>query len=304
MVEDEDRPIRTGRLLLVVVGSFVAFIALRVVLDGVLSLDGSLLLTPSAGLAVPLGILFGIPAAVGILAAALVAQAMQAGLTMFGVFESLSLFALAAVSALGWQSEIELPTGSALDVQGIPGFAIITAIGTVGAASILAWGGEILGLFPFYVLFVDTLLRYLVATAIVAPFVAGLSLLSGRRGNLWSSEMTATFGPGFALIPAIWAIMALIGSIGFNIRERIPLVVFENMGIEFLYYLVHPDIFGRGGRRIQVVFGAVMLVAWMYVFKYRRKTTAGNASAVNDDSVPSLDSERTTVSSRTEEAEV
>lgn len=299
----EENPGRAGRRLLAVAAGFISFLVVRVALDGRVSVAGAVLLTPSVGLVVPLGILFGLPGAVGVLAGSLAAQAVQAGLPLFGVFESLSLFALGVVSAAGWQSRIALAPGSAVDVDDLPGLAVVAAVGMVGAASIYAWGGELLGLFPFYVTFVETLARYLVATAVVAPAVAALLLVS-RPERLRSVGPAGQLGPGFALVPALWAAVAVVGSLGFNVRERIPLPAFENRGVELLYHLVHPDVFGSGGRRIQVAFGAVMLVAWAVTLG-RRRRTGGEATAHGSESLSgSLDSDRTTVSSPADDPEV
>lgn len=303
MVDDE----RWGRVhdqLPVAAGSFVSFIVLRLTLDGVVSLSGSVLVTPSAGLAVPFGAAFGLPAAVGLAVSALAVQTLQAGPTVLATVDALSLFSLAVVPAVAWESEIQLRTGT-LTLTGVAGFAVVTVVGTVGGASVLAWGGELVGQFPFYVTFLDALARYLVGTATIVPvFVVALSF-TGRPATLSSPAVSQRLGWTFVAVPFLWAGLALVGSVGFSIRERISRAAFETYGVEILYRLVHPDLFGRGGRRAQVVLGALMLVAWLLTFRRTRLPNAQGdaAEAVHDDDAvtSSLDGEKTTVSSRTEE---
>lgn len=301
---DEERWGRVPDQLPVAAGSFVSFVALRLALDGVVSLSGSWLVTPSAGLAVPFGAAFGLPAAVGIGVAALAVGTLQAGTAVLATVDALSLFALAVVPAFAWESEIQLRTGT-LALTGVAGFAVVTAVGVVGGASVLAWGGELVGQFPFYVTFLDGLVRYLVATATVVPVFLAALVLTGRPTTLSSPTVSHRLGLGFVAVPVFWAALAVVGSVGFGIRERIPRFVFETYGVEFLYRLVHPDVFGRGGRRAQVAFGALMLVAWALTFRRTRLSNAGANAAepVHDDDAvhSSVDGEKTTVSSRTEE---
>lgn len=308
MVVDDGHSGRVHTQLLVAMTSFVAFVVLALALDGLVVLPGHVVLTPSVGLAVPLGAAFGLPAAVGLAVATAVVTGTQTGLSMLAAFDGLSLFVLALVAALGWRSELQLSAGTALDASGVSGLVALTAVGSVGGASVLAWGGEFLGLFPFYVTFLDALVRSLVATAVVVSVLVGANSLLGRPVDGHSAESSHRIHRGFVWIPFLWALLAVIGSVGFNIRERIAETAFETYGVEFLYHLVHPDLFGRSGRRAQVAFGAVMLVAWAVTFGRTRLSNPQEASteAVREDESirSSLDSERTTVSSRPEEAEV
>jgi hypothetical protein len=301
---------RSSRLpgtALVLGGCFCAFLALRLTLDGVFSVFG-VIVTPSVGLAVPLGAAFGLPAAVGVAAGAFVAQTYQVGVSLMALFGGLSVFVLAMVASLGWQSEVRIGSGTLLDVVGVAGLVVLTAIGAIGAAAVLAWGGELVGRFPFYVTVIDAVVRYLVATAIVGPpLYIGIWVASSRQPRLQSSMPTRSVGLGFVAVPFLWAAVGFVGSVGFNIRERLSRAAFEIRGIQPLYNLIHPDIFGQGGRRAQVVFGAVMIVLWAFTTRSRTLSDPKCASAesVHEDETvrSSIDSENTTVSSRTEEME-
>lgn len=304
MVTDVDRWAQSGAWIRIIAGSFLTFLIVRITVDSVGLPANAMLVTPSAGLAVPFGIVFGLPAAIGLFAAVFVSQVFQSGILLFGVVEGMSLFALAMTAAIGWRAELELPAGVTIDVEGVPGFVLVTAVGTVGAGAVLAWGGELLGLFPFYVAFVDTLLRYLVATVVVGSAITLLLLTIVESTHSTSAPgQSDVLGAGFVFVPVLWGGLGLVGSLGFSIRERIPRAVFEEFGIEVLYHLVHPDVFGSGGRRVQVVFGSVMLLIWVYTVR-TSKLSKPEARSHDDESTASLEEEQRAVSSRTEDMEV
>ncbi len=255
----DDGSTRHNRLF-VVAGCFSLFVALRLTIDGVISITASSILTPSIGLAIPLGAVFGFPAVIGLVSGMVVTQLAQVGFSLLVVFDVGAIFVLSAVPAAVWQSQVALWGERTVDIQGVTGLAVLALIASVGGASLFAWGGELLGLFPFYVAVVETSMRYVLATVLVAPAVLLLASLLQRNRSRPSPP--TKFGVGFVLLPLLWALLAFVGSLGFNVRERISQFVFEQYGVELLYNVLHPDIFGQGGRRIQVLFGAVMLVAW------------------------------------------
>jgi hypothetical protein len=78
-------------------------------------------------------------------------------------------------------------------------------------------------------------------------------------------------------VPPLWILLGSIGSIGFKLRERVSLGGFQNFDVEFLYYLVHPDIFGHGGRRAQVVLGVVALLVIFVSLRRMARRTGGVA---------------------------
>lgn len=308
VVDDES----TSRILVQVLAGVISFglyVALRLTVDGALTVSSSVLLTPSAGVAIPLGIVFGLPAAVGLLTGYGATQFILGSFHLIAVFEAASIVVLAGVSALAWKSTIDREGSVTFHISGVTGFVFLTAVVSVGSAATLAWGGELLGFSPFYVSFVDALFRYLLATVIVAPVVLLFAAMANTDDVRTGDSLSHILPLSFAVIPLLWSLLAVIGSIGFTIRERIPLVLFEEHGIEILYHLVHPEIFGQGGRRVQVAFGAVMLLAWMRTFGRNVFSQTQENSAEDTyegESVrSSIDSDGASVSSsRTEDVEV
>lgn len=260
--------------------SFVGYLLFRFLFDGVVAV-GSTPLTPSAGLAVPLGIFFGVPAAVGIAAGALIAGIARTGLPLWTVFEALSLFLLAVVSWRGWmlyfEPDIER-SSSALGQTAVTGpagwirFCSLTVLASVGSAAFLAWGGELLGLFPFYVTLPDIAARYVLATTVAGvPVAVFLSALASQTSTEVVSQSESapsqTRRWAFVFLPLVWGVTGFAGGVGFSIRERIDVRTFEEFGVDFLYHWVHPEIFGQGGRRVQVALGAVLLAAWLFTLR-------------------------------------
>lgn len=295
--------IRTRRWVWGGVGSFVGYLLLRFGVDGSIVLADSIVLTPSAGLAIPLGVLFGLPAAVGIASGALVAALFYSAFSLWSVFEGASLFVLALASSLAWGVHVAPGGRTVTGVSGWSGFVSLAAIVSTGTAAFLAWGGEFLGLFPFYVTFPDALVQYVLATALVAPpLVFVLSRLRMRTNQNSHEEKppNTTVAPSqtirwaFALVPVLWGGVAMAGGIGFSIRERIDRLTFQEYGFEFLYHWFHPDVFGQGGRRIQVAFGALMLVGWLLTLASVHTptaTTGNHAHGSPSDESPSTQGE-------------
>lgn len=260
--------------------SFVGYLLVRFLLDGVVAV-GSTPFTPSAGLAIPLGVFFGVPAAVGIAAGALVVGVARAGIPLWVLFEALSLFLLSLVSWRAWALyfdpaiELSSSTLGQTTVTGPAGwirFGSLTVLASVGAAAFLAWGGELLGLFPFYVTLPDVAARYVLATTVAGvPLAVVLSIVAGQTGSEETkqpeSAPSRTRRRAFVLIPVVWGLAGFAGGVGFSIRERLDVTTFEEFGVEFLYHWVHPDIFGQGARRVQVALGAVLLVAWLFTLR-------------------------------------
>lgn len=245
----------------VALASATAYVMTSLVVDGRLEIGREVVLQPSSGLAVPVGIAFGLPAALGI------------GLAVLGVnLSTLSLavgcsavshVALALLASELWDRGI-LPTDPGKTWESADvwvGILSVTALSSIVAAALLAWGYEILGLFPFYVSFPAALLDFLLGTVVVGfPALYVLRRLGGWPGV--SETPASADGRRFCLslsAAVLWGVGGVVGSVGFAIREKLPSDEFVDRGLGVLYEVVHPDVFGHGGRRAQVVFGGLML---------------------------------------------
>ena len=226
---------------------------------------GNFFLMPSAGLAVPLGILFGHPAMFGVVLGAFVGDLMTSNLSVPSLLYTLSILLLAYLSYAFYKHGV----GSVIVQRGgilssVGRFVFIAVIVCIAAAAFLAWGYELTGISSFYVSFVTSFVEYLLATLLVATpigFVAHRQQWFTYRVARDESVATAdVYRLLLVAIPPSWAVLGSVGSIGFQVRESIPMSTFRQREVEFLYHYIHPEIFGQGGRRAQVVFGALMLL--------------------------------------------
>lgn len=234
---------------------------LSLLFDGTLQIGGDIVLQPSSGLAVPAGIVFGLPGAVGIGLAVLVVDASTLGPAV--VWVAVAHVALALLGYELWNRGI-LPTDPPAAFEGADfwlGVLSVTALSSVVAAALLAWGYEVLGLFPFHVSFPSAVVDFALGTLLVGlPALSAVTRLGGRRSV--GGEAASAERRRFWLLLStalLWSVGALVGSLGFAIREKLSADVFVSRGLGVLYEVVHPDVFGHGGRRAQVVFGGLVL---------------------------------------------
>jgi len=234
-------------------------------LDGVIAWNG-ILLVPSAGLAVPLGILFGIPAIFGLTSGMVVHHVFQLNFSPVVLISISSTSFLAYLSYTLYKFLIGTSTNSENNILMVVGrVLLITAIVCCGTAAFSAWSYELAGASLYYVVFLYSFVEYLVAIFAVAPFVA-LLIYSRRFMNVHMVSYSIFTPPTrrsrwlLVLAPLCWATFGIIGSVGFRIRESVPLSAFQRRGLDFLYHYVHPNIFGQGGRRVQVLFGTIMIL--------------------------------------------
>jgi len=239
------------------------YLVVRFALDGWLWTAG-VPATASSALAVPLGVLFGLPAAVGLAVGVFVADSFGA-VSVETVIESLSVALIAAVAHTLWQS---MGGSNRLAVRSPRWWATLAAAGVCGitaGSALLAWGSELIGLAAFYFVFWSGWLELLAGMLVVTPplvlFVA-LAWHRADRRDQRASGLDAPRHTSLAIggLPFVWAGLGTLWSVGFQLRQRIPLVAFEQLDLAVLYYWIDPGLFGRGGRRLQVVFGAVMLL--------------------------------------------
>jgi len=255
------------RAYLVAAGSCVGYIFLRLLLDGVLTVESiGIVLSLSAGLAVPLGVAFGVPGVIGLALGAFLLGILSGALSVSLLFYNLSVVLLAYFSHLLYRYGIG--SGIAPDqrpVRAVGRFAFVAAIACSGSAAFLAFAYQIAGITPFYITVTFAFLEFVVATAVVAP-VIGLAVVSSEQVSATrvSSTQDDALSPrsrwSLVVVPPLWLVTGFIGSIGFKLRERVSREGFQNFNAEFLYHAVHPDLFGQGGRRAQVLLGVLALI--------------------------------------------
>lgn len=253
-------------------GSSTGYLVVSHFLNGVPTVRGHLLVGTSAGLAIPLGVMFGLPAALGVGVGVLLDDVLRFAFSLNSVFNGLSHFIAASFAHVLWRHDVHpIPSPSkegSGSVRFWVDFAVVALLASTSAAAFLAWGYEILGAFPFYTSFVAAFTNYLLATTILTPLLVYPAFRFGVSSNpktprgTGGTEMSnyASVRSPAVVLPVLWAVFGVVGSIGFRMRERVPYRAFQLYDIGFVYEVIHPDVFGHGGRRAQVVFGALMLL--------------------------------------------
>lgn len=261
----------TRKTGLVFVGSVLGYVLLSESLNDLLVIDGVMIVGLSDGLAIPLGILFGPPAAIGLGVGVPVTDLANGALSVESALVGGAHVVVASLASGGWRRFPRvLPPfmRSHRRLRVLTTFALVTVVASLIGASFLAWSHELFGTFPFYVTFTPTFIDYVVATAIVSPWI-GYPLFRIERYVSSTSRRPARSlredGPAKADwtivgVSVVWALLGVVGSIGFDVRSRIPVRSFRRRGLVSVYEIVHPAVFGHDGRRAQVVFGTVMLL--------------------------------------------
>lgn len=246
--------------------TFTGYLFVHLLLNGVFTIESIETTLPlSAGVAVPFGVVLGIPGIVGLAFGTFLSDLLVGTLSIAAILFSTSVVLLAYFSLYTYEVwDQSSPDATPLRV--VVRLALVAGIACCGGAAFLGLGYQMAGIAPFYVSTVFALLQFLVATAVIAPVVGLIAVLGDRfsEHRIVRSGTVASPAPrhGWSLlvVPPLWVLFGTIGSFGFKLRERVSLSGFQNFDVEFLYYLVHPDIFGQGGRRAQVVLGVVALL--------------------------------------------
>ena len=237
----------------------------RLFLDGI-AVFNVLIINLSTGSAILMGFLFGPLAALGIGSGAFLFELSQSLDPLMSLVTGATHIILVYLAYMFWERGV-LQSGEKSTLREYIGIIIVSS---VTAASILSWEYEILGLSPFYISFMYWLANFLIVTILLGSVIYFASSIIPTRIQYVSKGKHSPLQWKITLVPVAWAVLAIVGSLGFRIRERHGVTGFRRRNIEFVYNLIHPDIFGQGGRRAQVIFGAFMLAFTIFLLVYHQ----------------------------------
>lgn len=242
--------------------------------------SGGFVVQLSDGLAFPVGVLFGLPGAIGMGIGVLALDTAQSTLGLQTIASSLSLFALAMLGRTFWRRsrtrQVTSTRSGILAGYASAVFVVVVSCGLV--AGLFAWLMELFGLFPFYVSFAGAVVSYTLATAVITPVAFALVRWTGYAFKLAGDSPPSPTEPNrrplwvVAIATGFWVATSSLASLVFSIRHKVPLEAFERYDVVFAYEYVHPAIFGHGARRAQVLFGAVMLVIVFALLRTEQST--------------------------------
>ncbi|WP_416840026.1 QueT transporter family protein [Haloferax sp. DFSO52] len=217
---------------------------------------------PAIALPVALGLLFGPAAAWGAAIGNLLSDAFGGTLSAGSVFGFVGNFFSGFVAYklwgnLGRLSSQEKPTMRTLPQ--LAEFVVISFVAAAGTAAIIAWGLDLLGLFPFSRFALIISFNNFLAAAILGPPIlyllyprleAAQFLYTDIMGDQLAPEIPAerqhTAAVGLAAVASVWLVGGIvIGIVVVGVPFEVPVT-----GIQ-------P---GTGGSTLQAVFGAVAFV--------------------------------------------
>ena len=255
----------------IIVSSLLGYLSFRLFLDGLFTVPGvGTVLLPSAGMAVPLGAAVGVPGVAGLAIGAFLSDVVSGTFSTSAFFYTISVVLLAYFAHVLYRYDIGGQIRSDHGpVLAAVRFVLLAAVACSGAAAFLAFGYQMAGITPFYITAVSSFIEFAISTAIVAPLFGLLVVLDdalfsyrpSRRNTVSSSSRVHRWA--ILVVLPLWLLVGFVGSIGFKLRERVSLEGFQNFNAEFLYHAVHPDIFGQGGRRAQVLLGVLALMLFV-----------------------------------------
>lgn len=214
--------VRTG---LTAVGTAIAFTVLSVLTGGFVVVP---LLGPvdaAVGLAVPLGLWFGGPAAIGIGTGVALSAAVESSLSWWTLLDAAVYGAVGVLAIRLWGALPKVASGQQPGVRSTTQwleFVAVTVIVATIAASALAWGAVVGWASPFHAVALPEWTLLLRSTLVVGPPVLlAVSVfdqtsvfeddqrLSIRSGAFW----------GGIVVPILWFCLGIASSIGLGSRQ-------------------------------------------------------------------------------------
>jgi len=262
------------------------YVVINAILGNFLGIHNGMI-TYGTGLAIPLGVLFGGPAIIGVTLGVVLTDISISNISTYTFIFAFFIFLLAAGGRLAYRYGLGIGiTPEEIPMKNLIRYTYVTIIVCMSASSIFAWGHELIGQFNFYYTFAYIFIGSTITTFVITPLV-WIPVTQSRFLNVYTNHVNEVFEPSklyqrlLITIPFLWALFGIIGSLGFVLRERMIRSNFASRGVEVLYDLIHPDIFGQGGRRAQVVWGTFMLLLLIMTLSQCEKLTRGEEYEIN-----------------------
>lgn len=284
---------RTVGLVVTTAGGYAA---LALVADGLpLLRPGPLSLV--ASLTLPLALLFGAAVGWGVAAGIVVTALARGSLAPETLVAVLAVLAVATLGPRLWGALPRLATGTlptVLTDRGVVEYLTIAVVTSAAAAATLGWGYELLAASPFHLVAVPTFLALAAGTTVVGVPVLALGARVGDRlpGRSLPTPRVPSRAPLLgALLAPVWLLAGVVASLGFRVGQTLAPGTFTTRGLDVLLVLLDPSLVGWGGRRVQVLLGAVALVLGAFLVT---RPAAGAAVTPESAAGPESESESAT----------
>jgi hypothetical protein len=220
----------------------------------------------AAGLALPLALLFGPVVGWG-LAAGVILTALGRGSLAPVTLALLASVLVLALLGPHFAARFGPTLGRPADrsARTLAGYGLVVLVATSAAAATLGWAFELLGAGPFHLVAGPAFLGLLGSSLLCGVPLFALAARFGDRLPLAERPPTTAHPSGRVLLGALvapaWLLAGTVASVGFRVGQSLLPTTFTSRGLDFLLVVLDPALVGGGGRRVQVVLGAVSLVA-------------------------------------------
>jgi hypothetical protein len=266
------------------------FVAVATLSGGLIVLPVGPPLDPALGLVLPLSLALGPAGVVGATAGVVLTAALRSALALLTVVDAGSVAALGYLAYRLWGVLPAVATGRSprLDSLGqVIEFLAVALLAVVTAVSALAWGQLLVQGQLFHSAALAAFPTVTVSTLLVGPPV--LLAARGVPDSLWQpyedrtpvERGTGGFR-GAVLVPVCWLVVGTLLSVAATLVQSIGGTTLAQHGYGFVFVPFDPALVGAGARRVQVVFGAVMLslilATWL---ELNRNTQPGRCASTS-----------------------
>jgi hypothetical protein len=244
-------------------------------------------LDPALGLVLPLSLVFGPAGVVGATAGVVFTALLRSALALVTVVDAGSVAVLGYLGYRLWGVLPAVATGQspALGTPREAGeFLAVGLLAAITATSALAWGQVVVQGQLFHSAALAAFPVVLVSTLVVGPPV----LLAARGVPESLRQPYADRTPvgrgtggfrGAVLVPVCWLAVGVLLSVVATLVQSIGGTTLAQNGYGFVFVPFDPALVGAGARRVQVVFGAVMLSLLLATWLVPNRNTQPDRSA-------------------------
>lgn len=252
---------RDSRMIMLAAVTAAVYAALLIPFAGLVIIPGITAVRPGNVIPVVFGIMFGPAGAWGSAIGNLINDVFAGTFGPGSLFGFIGNFFFGLVGYKLWGSLGPLSSGEEPDMRSahqLLEFVAIAVIASALCAAIIAWGLEVLGLFPFSVLGTIIFVNNTIAAIVLGPPILYLTyprikemgllypdILHADDLSTVSASRAKTAALGLAVVSIVWLVLGLAISLGI---QEVPFAVDQGA------------VFGEGGAFTQIVLGAILFV--------------------------------------------
>jgi hypothetical protein len=263
------------------------FVVVAMLSGGMVVLPVGPPLDPALGLVLPLSLALGPAGVVGVTAGVVLTAALRSSLTWLAVVDAGSVAVLGSLGYGLWGVLPAVATGQnprfdSLNQAGE--FLVVALLAVTTAVSALAWGQVVLQARLFHSAALAAIPVTAVSTLVVAPpvLLAARGVPDSLRQSYDDRTPVERGTGGFrgaVFVPLCWLVLGVLLSVAATLVQSIGGTTLAQQGYGVVFVPFDPALVGVGARRVQVVFGAVMLAVLVVTWLGPNRNTQPGRSA-------------------------